>query len=262
MAVAVTAWLWPGGAAQAQHGHGGYHGGGHWAGGNWGGWGGRGWVGHSWYGGRGWYGSPYYGLGLGMATPYYSYGYYGYPYGYSSAYYYPLTTYNYYYPSEYYYPTEDFSGTVTTPALTPAETTAPQDNRGHLIIRVPSDGKVWFDGEPTRQTGEEREFVTPPLTPGRDYTYDVRVQAMENGRNVDEHRTVHVSANMWSDIDLMPQAMSTTPQATSTAPPATTTTPRETSGNPPTKAATPPETSTTPPARPTSLPASSKPPAR
>jgi uncharacterized protein (TIGR03000 family) len=71
-----------------------------------------------------------------------------------------------------------------------------------LKVIVPADADLWFNGIPTQQKGTERPFVSPPLTPGRDYTYDIQARWMSNGRPVEERRTVHVRANERSEIDL------------------------------------------------------------
>jgi uncharacterized protein (TIGR03000 family) len=54
-----------------------------------------------------------------------------------------------------------------------------------ITVRVPVGAQVWFDGEPTAQTGATRVFASPPLEPGRDYTYTLRVRWTE-GENVIE----------------------------------------------------------------------------
>ena len=60
---------------------------------------------------------------------------------------------------------------------------------------------VWFEGAQTAETGPERFFVSPPLTPGQRYTYEVRARWVEGGRPVEEDRTVSVTANRWTDVD-------------------------------------------------------------
>src|ERR1700694_5924038 len=40
-------------------------------------------------------------------------------------------------------------------------------NKALLIAHLPENARLWFEGEPTRQTGDLREFLSPPLTPGK-----------------------------------------------------------------------------------------------
>ena len=60
----------------------------------------------------------------------------------------------------------------------------------HFAITVPADAEVWFDGAKTTQTGPDREFASPPLRPGRSYSYDVRARWKDGGREVDRTRRV------------------------------------------------------------------------
>jgi uncharacterized protein (TIGR03000 family) len=69
-------------------------------------------------------------------------------------------------------------------------------------VRVPAGAALWFDGVRTQQSGSERSFVSPPLTPGQEYTYEVHARWTEDGRTVDRNRTIHVRANTRTDVDL------------------------------------------------------------
>jgi hypothetical protein len=48
-----------------------------------------------------------------------------------------------------------------------------------------------------QQTGSVRDFVTPPLQPGKDYTFNIRMQ--DGGRN--QSQTVYVRANSRQVVD-------------------------------------------------------------
>ncbi len=61
-------------------------------------------------------------------------------------------------------------------------------------ITVPEGAAVWFDGNPTRQTGTERKFASPALEPGNAYHYEVRARWLVNGRPVEQTRVVAVKA--------------------------------------------------------------------
>ena len=92
---------------------------------------------------------------------------------------------------------------------TPAPTFAPEapttsqsffnvpvrDNRTVLIdVRVPADAKIWFDDDATKQTGAERQFASPPLTPGKYFEYQIRAQWNENGKKKEQTRRVTFQA--------------------------------------------------------------------
>jgi uncharacterized protein (TIGR03000 family) len=59
-----------------------------------------------------------------------------------------------------------------------------------IDVRVPGNAQVWIDGEKTSQTGALREFVTPALEPGQQYSYDIRARWTENGQEVVRDRNV------------------------------------------------------------------------
>jgi uncharacterized protein (TIGR03000 family) len=76
------------------------------------------------------------------------------------------------------------------------------DNAAHLMLLVPDNAQIWFEGQKTSQTGKQREFITPVLEPGKSYTYTIRVRATSSdGRPTDETRDIRVRANDWWSID-------------------------------------------------------------
>jgi uncharacterized protein (TIGR03000 family) len=209
-------------SAKAGHGGGGYGGGGYYGGyhggyygGFHGGYGGyyhgyygpyRGFYGYyrgyGWgYGGFGMYGYlpyPYYGFGLGIGVGYPGYIPYGVPLG-------------AYYPSTSVLETSPASSLgdpppgLTAGSPPPAASADPSaagarqpksDGTARLMLLVPVNAQVWFDGHLTSQTGTEREFVSPVLTPNKVYTYSVRVRyPKDDGRVSDDTRAIQVRAN-------------------------------------------------------------------
>jgi len=157
------------GSGQAQRGH---FGGAHFGGARFGGFPGGFYRGAypsgAAYGGyRAWYNAGWY--------PYRPYwGYYGsYPY-YGS----PDNYYAYYDSSSAYDPV--YSGSSYQTAL--------------VTVTVPADAKVWFDSSTaTSATGRVRQFVTPPLAAGRQYTYWVRARWNDNGQEVNQLQPVEVT---------------------------------------------------------------------
>jgi uncharacterized protein (TIGR03000 family) len=72
-----------------------------------------------------------------------------------------------------------------------------------IDARVPADAVIRFDGKPTTSTGPERRFLSPPLKPGHDYSYEVQVQWKEGGRTVERRRTVEVRAGQRVNLDFV-----------------------------------------------------------
>jgi uncharacterized protein (TIGR03000 family) len=75
-------------------------------------------------------------------------------------------------------------------------------NTARVNVRVPDPGaRVWIEGQLTQQRGERREFVSPALEPGSGYRYEVRARWTENGRDVEQTRSVAVRANGVANVD-------------------------------------------------------------
>ncbi len=195
LAAASALALTPGPADARPHGHGGGHGGGFHGGFHGGYHGGFGALRGGYYGGYGWgyplgfgwggyglrgYGFGYGGVGYGRFRPYYGGYATGYYSGTASGYYSPPVTYD--------------DGSVAA---------APEnDDAAHIQLIVPENAAVWVDDQKMTQTGTEREFVSPPLDPGKTYTWSVRVRwTNAEGKVVDETRPIDVRANDWWTVD-------------------------------------------------------------
>ena len=142
-------------------------------------WGNTIYVGSANYGVRDyWYASP---------------GYYGYYRGWRRAAFYPTYAVGYYYPTtvmtsssmSFYPPVQDANSASAT-----------------IRMHVPSGARVWFDGSVTTQNGTDRTFVSPNLTPGHEYAYQIRVQWDENGRAVERTRDVMVRAGQQVQVNI------------------------------------------------------------
>jgi len=166
------------------------------------------------YGG-GYYGSGfgnYYGSGYGnyfgsgfgnyYGNGYYNSGYYpnyysgSYPSYYGSSYYGNSYSPGYYSSTPMYYsnPVVQASGTDYRQSFT----TDP--NVSTLTVRVPNaDAQVWFDDTATMQRGMERVFHTPPLQQAG--TYTIKARWTDNGRTVDQQRTVQVQPGQSTVVD-------------------------------------------------------------
>lgn len=91
-----------------------------------------------------------------------------------------------------------------TPASVALPTTGADAGGVTVAVHVPADAEVWFDGDSTKQGGEWREFASPPLTPGKDYSYDVRARWTVGGQAVEQTRTVVVRANDKVEVSFIP----------------------------------------------------------
>jgi uncharacterized protein (TIGR03000 family) len=135
---------------------------------------------------RGGYGGYYPGIGIGIGF----YGPYDYGYGYAPPYIYT--------PPAVIVASPNTNLTETADA---PPSSAPADGRALMQILVPADAAVWFNGNLTTQRGEKRVFESPALAPGHDYQYEIRARWTEDGRAVDQTRTIKVHADSRIGVD-------------------------------------------------------------
>jgi uncharacterized protein (TIGR03000 family) len=95
-----------------------------------------------------------------------------------------------------------YSGTQSYQSFYPPEsTTDTSPNAVHMLVVVPDpNAQVFIDGNPTQQTGNEREFVTD-MAPGTTGTYHVKARWTESGRTREEVRNVNVRPGAWRVVD-------------------------------------------------------------
>jgi len=63
---------------------------------------------------------------------------------------------------------------------------------------VPAGAQLWVDGTKTKQTGDSRRFVSPPISAGHVYVYHVRV--VTDGRDIDKAVRVRSGDNITLDF--------------------------------------------------------------
>ncbi len=85
----------------------------------------------------------------------------------------------------------------------------------YLTVKVPPDARVQIGDRLTRQTGELRKFVSPPLpikARGK-YTYSIKVTyKAPDGKEVSDERTVEVTPGKTVEIDLRKPASTEKPK--------------------------------------------------
>src|SRR5713101_5618898 len=54
-------------------------------------------------------------------------------------------------------------------------TASPCTSGAVIVVQVSASAELFFDDERTISTGPTRVFTTPPLEPGKDFTYTVKV---------------------------------------------------------------------------------------
>jgi uncharacterized protein (TIGR03000 family) len=150
---------------------------------------GVGYAGYGWQGQGGW-GLPYGGYGP-AGYPYYVQGPYGWP-GYAG-----WGGCGCYSSPAYGYPAPVVAGPAETPR--PADTLTKEEqvsvpDRARLIVELPANAKLYVDDRAISDAASTKSFRTPVLEKGQEFFYEVRVEAMRDGKAVSETRRIIVKA--------------------------------------------------------------------
>jgi uncharacterized protein (TIGR03000 family) len=65
-----------------------------------------------------------------------------------------------------------------------------------MMAHLPENALVYFGDQPTTSTGTMRTYVSPPLNPGKTYTYTARVDWVEDGKKVSQTHEFDVFPGM------------------------------------------------------------------
>jgi uncharacterized protein (TIGR03000 family) len=88
------------------------------------------------------------------------------------------------------------------------------DNPSLIIVNVPDDhASVWVQGQLMQTTGKQRVFAAPPLEPGLNYSYTIRVRSGDEKQPVEETRTVPIRRGEQVTVDFSLPATQTIPPA-------------------------------------------------
>ncbi len=74
------------------------------------------------------------------------------------------------------------------------DTKKPMGMGANLKFRLPTDTKLYVDGQLVSASGSERLFSTPPLAIGQKFFYDVKAELMVNGTPVVQEMRVFVES--------------------------------------------------------------------
>jgi uncharacterized protein (TIGR03000 family) len=91
------------------------------------------------------------------------------------------------------------------PAITPEPIPAPKEekkggsgaltpSRAKVIVQLPNDAKLYVDDQPIKTSDERQTFSTPQLDRGQTYYYEVRAEAVRDGKTVTETKRVLIRA--------------------------------------------------------------------
>lgn len=92
----------------------------------------------------------------------------------------------------YYQPTYQFT---SSPAENPVAT--PAMEAAKLVVKLPADAKLFVDDVQTTTANKEvRQFRTPALAVGQEYSYTLRAEVIRDGKTYTDTKTVIVRAGV------------------------------------------------------------------
>jgi uncharacterized protein (TIGR03000 family) len=108
-------------------------------------------------------------------------------------------------------------GAKTMPAPAPADKKEPPKppteasiaGPATIIVSLPANATLTFDGAPTASTSSIREFITPSLQQGQTYGYTLAAQVVRDGKTVNATQRVTVRAGETTRVELVPGAFGT-----------------------------------------------------
>jgi uncharacterized protein (TIGR03000 family) len=84
--------------------------------------------------------------------------------------------------------------TPPAPSTPPAPASAARANQATLTVSVPSDAKVYVNGQLTRSTGAERRYVSRGLRNDVGYVYEVRAEWTRDGETLQQTKVVRLES--------------------------------------------------------------------
>jgi len=82
-----------------------------------------------------------------------------------------------------------------------AAQTQPAEQSIAIRLLVPAGAQVEFDGSKTTMTGPSRQYVSPPVPVGREYTYTLKVALVRDGRTITESQRVLLTPGQEARVD-------------------------------------------------------------
>lgn len=87
-----------------------------------------------------------------------------------------------------------------------AATTAPAT----IVVNLPAEAKITFDGAATTSTGTSRRFVTPAINNGIEHNYTIGAEIVRDGKTLKTSQVVTVRAGQTTEVNLADASFTTT----------------------------------------------------
>jgi uncharacterized protein (TIGR03000 family) len=89
-----------------------------------------------------------------------------------------------------------FSGRVDTSYAA----AVPAGKPATVTVQLPSDARLYADGQPVQFDPATKSFATPSLNSGEDYEYTLKAEVLQGGRILTESKTVKVRAGQTTQV--------------------------------------------------------------
>jgi uncharacterized protein (TIGR03000 family) len=76
------------------------------------------------------------------------------------------------------------------PAPAGEQQTSSRRTEGLLTVNVPTDAKIFVNGQATASTGEVRQYISRDLDSNMSYTYEVRAEVVRDGQKLEQTKTI------------------------------------------------------------------------
>jgi uncharacterized protein (TIGR03000 family) len=98
------------------------------------------------------------------------------------------------------------NGTIVMPGMTQSFYGNPalpnNGNEATILVHMPENANLTIDGQPTQSRSSTRIFHSPPLEPGKVYTYTLRAEMNRDGQPSHAQTTIEVRAGQRSEVNL------------------------------------------------------------
>jgi len=74
------------------------------------------------------------------------------------------------------------------------------NNSATIVVTLPADAKLYFDNAPTTSKSERREFVSPALQTGTEYSYTLKAEIVRDGKTEIKTEKVIVRAGAQASV--------------------------------------------------------------
>lgn len=104
------------------------------------------------------------------------------------------------------YITPNVEAVPTINSMSPTIGLKPTADKAVVAVKLPADAVLYADGQLTRLTSSERTFLTPALTGGQRYQYDLKVEYVRDGQSITDSKKIFVKAGERTEVEFADKA--------------------------------------------------------